>query len=516
MDIGQLEQFEEIGRGGMGIVYKAWSTGAKRWLAVKKLHPQLAADLRYQKLIQKEALSLSLLKHPNIVSLIAFGSVSSGEIPVFGSVADNSFRASDPSGLWTDRSIGRRVGDEYGMVMDYIDGLNLKEWLIVNGPPSFERLLPLFLEISSALAYLHQNNIFHLDLKPENILISHAGKPYLSDFGIASIQGDLQNTAPLTGPFGTLEYISPEQARGEAPDGRSDLYSLGMIFYTLIHGKSFFKGMEKTAVWGKIVYETQPFSLTFPPEIPPHFQSVIRKLVEKEPAQRFPDVQSLLEQWRPVGSMDRPVGASTGRLFSASSFEKPVILAFGLALVVVLFLIGKMFEPPKCGTGCPPQIARVQSRDQQVIQEVHETPAMMNGEIPTGCRTGCQKIEIVFLNKEKGVEKEFDSPGPVFGSPDPQIGLPPTPDDHELEAFLMEFKRNAEQKDLGAIEKEIRLSPSGRERFQEMFRDSREINVEFQQIKREGASIIVDSRMSPSIQGTLFFQDRSWHLQFSS
>ncbi|MBI1818752.1 MAG: serine/threonine protein kinase, partial [Nitrospirae bacterium] len=465
-----------------------WSPGANRWLAVKKLHPQLAADPRYQKLIQKEALSLSLLKHPNIVSFIAFQPISSRGIDGYGEVR-NGLSA---------------------IVMDYIEGVNLKEWLIVKGPPSFERLLPLFMEISSALAYLHQNNIFHLDLKPENILISLAGKPYLSDFGIASIQGDLQITAPLTGPLGTLEYISPEQVRGEPPDGRSDLYSLGMIFYTLIHGKSFFNGMGKAVVWGKIVYETHPFSLTFPPEIPPYFQSVIRKLVEKEPSRRFPDVQTLLDQVR----ADKPCGRTL-------SGERRMILAFGLAFMVVLFLIGKIFDPPR--------IERVQSHKQPVIQEVadnplrtsHEPSALINTDVPPKCRTGCLPIEIVFLKKEK----EAHSP--------PQVGPPLILDDHELEAFLMEFKRNVEQKDLGAIEKEIRLSPSAlrglsaRERFQEMFRDSREINMEFQQIKREGASITIDYRMTLSRttrsaqaiqkpEGTLVFQSPSWYLRFSS
>jgi hypothetical protein len=513
MDFGQLEQFEEIGRGGMGIVYKAWSTGANRWLAVKKLHPQLVADPRYQKLIQKEALGLSLLKHPNIVSFIAFRSISFPEI------------------------------DEYGIVMDYIEGMNLKEWLITAGPPSFERLLPLFLEISSALAYLHQKNIFHLDLKPENILISHevqnglsaevrnglsaeaqnglsaVGKPYLSDFGIASIQGDLQNTSPLTGPLGTLEYISPEQVRGEPPDGRSDLYSLGMIFYTLIHGRSFFEGMEKAAVWGKIVYETHPFSLTFPPEIPPHFQSVIRKLVEKEPSRRFPDVQTLLDHVRADKPCGQPAKCGTGcplphfvrtsaeNQVGRSAGEKRLILGFGLAIMVVLFVIGKMFDPPRSRQTVLHFGERVQSH------EVQETSAVINIDVP--------QIEIGFLKKEKEVEKEIDAPAEVRNV----LSAPPqTLDDHELEAFLMEFKRNVEQKDLGAIEKAIRLSPSGRERFQEMFRDSREINMEFQQIKREGASIAVDYRMDRSQttrsaqaiqrpEGTLVFQDPSWHLQ---
>jgi hypothetical protein len=135
---------------------------------------------------------------------------------------------------------------------------------------------------------------------------------------------------------------------------------------------------------------------------------------------------------------------------------------------------------------------------------------LINSDVP--------QIEIVFLKKEKEIEKEIDAPGEVRNglSAEVQNGLsapPQTLDDHELEAFLMEFKRNVEQKDLGTIEKAIRLSPSGRERFQEMFRDSREINMEFQQIKREGASITVDYRMSPLIKGTLVFQDPSWHLQ---
>ncbi len=509
MDFRHLEQFEEIGRGGMGIVYKAWAPGANRWLVVKKLHPQLAGDPSYQKQIQREALSLSLLKHAHIVSFIDFRSMRFGE------------------------------HETYGIVMDYIEGMNLKEWLIANGPPSFERLLPLFMEISSALAYLHQNNIFHLDLKPENILISHAGKPYLSDFGIASIQGELQNTSPLSasdpqaGPFGTLEYISPEQARGEPPDGRSDLYSLGMIFYTLIHGKSFFKGMEKTAVWGKIVYETHPFSLTFPANIPPYFQSVIRKLVEKDPSRRFPDVRQMLDQVRPdrpiadnsffasdpqVGRSDRTNAISLRKVadkpLCTSSGERRVILAAGLVFIVVFFLIEKMLDPPQSRQTVLHFVGRVQSFKQPVIQEFHETSSLINSDVPPKCGTGCPQIEIVFLKKEKAL----DAPGEVRnGLSAPPLtkcgtGCPPL-DDHELEEFLMEFKGNVEQKDLAAIEKEARLSSSGRERFQEIFRDSRAINMEFQQIKREGASIAVDFRVNPLIKGTLLFQDHSWHLQ---
>src|SRR3990172_3216161 len=243
----------------MGVIYKAVHTTLNRQVAIKVLHPQYSGDPAFLKRFLREARAMARLDHENIIR-------------VFYVAEDH--------------------GSHY-IVMEFFPGKDLKQLLIEKGRLSPHEALSIALQVANALAYAHARGIIHRDIKLGNIMIDNSGRAKIADFGIAAATDEISVTA--TGQIiGTPEYMSPEQARGEQLDGRSDLYSLGMVIYETLVGKTPYEGISRMAIVGKLIYEQEEFALSFPEDVPLSLQELVRLLLKKQAGNRLPDANSLV------------------------------------------------------------------------------------------------------------------------------------------------------------------------------------------------------------------------------
>ena len=219
--IGKYQIERELGRGAMGVVYKAFDPIVERKVAIKtiRLDVEDAADLLNR--LKREAKSVGQLEHPNIVTL---------------------YDAGESSGL-------------FYLAMQFIEGETLQDRLERQRWFTLKEILELFAQICSGLDYAHSRGVIHRDIKPANIMISTNGVVKLTDFGIAKLAGGGTTTRGLI--VGTPSYMSPEQAVGKPLDGRSDIFSLGSILYELLTGEKAFPGQNVTTVMYKIVHESR-------------------------------------------------------------------------------------------------------------------------------------------------------------------------------------------------------------------------------------------------------------------
>jgi serine/threonine protein kinase len=253
----------EIGRGGMGVVYRAKDRRLKRTVAIKVLPPELAFRSEIKTRFLREAETAAQLNHPNIVDIYA---VDEAEGIVF-------------------------------FVMAYITGDNLAKRLHDHGALSVDETRRTLRDVADALAYAHERGVIHRDIKPDNILIdSQSGRPMVTDFGIARAVSDGDSRLTATGiAIGTPTYMSPEQAAGErAIDGRSDLYSLGIVGYQMLTGEPPFVANSTPAMLVKHISERPTPVEQRRGDVPQDLARVIMLLLEKDPANRFPSAASVV------------------------------------------------------------------------------------------------------------------------------------------------------------------------------------------------------------------------------
>lgn len=247
MAIPGYKVLRKINEGGMATVYLAIQLSVGREVALKIMSPELSADPKYSNLFYKEANIVGTLSHPNIVSIF---------------------------------DVGKHDGKNY-IAMDFLPGASFKE-RIGNGL-SISEVLRLTKEISSALDHMHDRGYVHLDLKPDNILFRKDGAAVLLDFGIAMTIAAAQKTNTSGSVAGTPQYMSPEQAQGKPLDGRSDIYSLGIMFYEMLSGQPPYSGAD--AVQIAVKHMTAPL-----PSLPAQykmFQPLLNKMLAKKPEDRF-------------------------------------------------------------------------------------------------------------------------------------------------------------------------------------------------------------------------------------
>ena len=252
-DIGRYHIVEQLGEGGMAQVYKAYDHRLERYVAVKVILPSQEQSEMFLKRFEREAKSLAGLSHSNIVRVLDYG---------------------------------EQDGMPY-LIMEYISGGTLKQRMGRVYP--YDEAAHTLFPIAQALDYAHQHGIYHRDVKPANILINDGGQPLLSDFGIAKVleTGD-QNTLTGTGVgIGTPEYMSPEQGLGQGVDGRSDVYSLGVIFYEMITGRKPFRADTPMAVVIKQINDPLPRPREYMPELPEAVEAVVFQALAKKPEERF-------------------------------------------------------------------------------------------------------------------------------------------------------------------------------------------------------------------------------------
>jgi eukaryotic-like serine/threonine-protein kinase len=252
----------EIGRGGMGIVYRARDRRLKRVVAVKLLPPELAfrAEIRHRFL--REAETAAQLTHPNIV-------------PIY--------------------SVDERDGLVY-FVMACVDGLTLARAIHENGPLDPQECRRILIGIADALAYAHARGVVHRDIKPDNILLdAESGRPMVTDFGIARAVMESDSRLTATGvAIGTPAYMSPEQAAGDREiDGRSDLYSVGVLAYQMLAGELPFRATNTPTMLMKHLTERPKPINQLRSDLPQDLTRIVMTLLEKDPDARFPDATAL-------------------------------------------------------------------------------------------------------------------------------------------------------------------------------------------------------------------------------
>lgn len=257
---GRYELLEKIAEGGMARVYRGRDLLLKRTVAVKVLKDQMSGDAAFIRRFEREAQSAAALSHPHIVNIYDVGVEE----------------------------------DTYYMVMEYVDGNNLKEYIREKGPLPYLEAIGIARQIGQALEQAHAAGVVHRDIKPQNILFSKDGTIKVTDFGIA-IGGDGVTVTVGDEIIGSVQYISPEQARGGMAGKQSDLYSLGIVLYEMVTGQVPFSGESPVAVVMKHIQEQ-----IVPPRhkvegVPESLEEVILRAVEKDTAKRYGSAAELLE-----------------------------------------------------------------------------------------------------------------------------------------------------------------------------------------------------------------------------
>ncbi len=250
--LGCYQLLSQLGRGGMAIVYRAYDSARKRYVALKVLSPQLAKDRGFVARFRQEAHAAINLVHRNIVRVYEFG---------------------EEEGV-------------YFLAMDYIEGETLRDRLERDKRLDVSAAAGIVSQIASALDYAHSQGVIHRDVKPSNILLSKKGKALLSDFGIAKIVGVTGFTR--TGvAMGTPEYMSPEQVNDQVLDGRSDIYSLGIVVFEMLTGTVPFTGNTALVAMYKHVSAPLPRATAMNPALPKDADALFRQVLAKDRRQRF-------------------------------------------------------------------------------------------------------------------------------------------------------------------------------------------------------------------------------------
>jgi serine/threonine protein kinase len=273
---GRYHVLEQLGEGGMAIVYKAYDTRLETEVAIKVIRTEIILPIaleRTLKRFEREAKALARLTHPNIVKVTDYGEYENKPY----------------------------------LVMPLLLGGTLKSKL--NGKPvPWQDAIQILIPIADALGYAHKHDIIHRDVKPANILITENGQPMLADFGVAKIL-DVEETMELTGTgvgIGTPEYMAPEQGSSKVIDQRADIYALGVVFYEMVAGRRPYTADTPLAVLIKRASEPLPRPKQFAPDLPQAVENVIVKSLAKKPEDRY---QNMVEFTRALEKLadDKPV-----------------------------------------------------------------------------------------------------------------------------------------------------------------------------------------------------------------
>ena len=301
--LGHYRIMEQIGAGGMGVVYRAYDEQLERVVAVKVLPAGTLADETARKRFRKEALALARLNHPNIETVHDFGD---------------------------------HDGTDF-LVMELIPGSSLSAKLAA-GPLPEKEIIRLGMQLAEGLAAAHEQEVVHRDLKPGNLMVTPDGRLKILDFGLARLLKPAQDadvTQSITegsGAFsGTLPYMSPEHLRGEPTDARSDIYAAGAVLYEMATGQRPFPHLHRPTLMGAILHEAPPPPSSLNHRIAPALESVILKALAKEPARRYQSARELLVALE---------GAGAGRTARVTRLRWPIIATAGATILLVGLFLG--------------------------------------------------------------------------------------------------------------------------------------------------------------------------------
>ncbi len=301
---GRYQILEELGRGGMGVVYKAEDTKLKRTVALKFLPPELTHIPDVKERFIREAQAAAALDHPNICTVYEF---DEAEEKTFISMA-------------------------------YIEGQSLKK-KIASGPLKLDEAIGIALQVAEGLHEAHKKGVVHRDIKSANIMVTENNKAKIMDFGLArKTGGTLITQEGMT--MGTIAYMSPEQARGEEVDHRTDIWSLGVVLYEIFSGQLPFKGEQDQAVVYSILNEKPKPITDLRTEIPMSIGQVVSKALEKNPDERYQKVDELLDDLKSISAGIVPDEIRIRLRKATLRRRKRAILYAGAAsLIIIMFVI---------------------------------------------------------------------------------------------------------------------------------------------------------------------------------
>jgi cephalosporin-C deacetylase-like acetyl esterase len=309
---------EKLGGGGMGVVYKAEDTKLGRFVALKFLPQEIASDTQAIERFQREARAASALNHPNICTI---------------------------------HEIDEHDGQLF-IVMEFLQGETLKR-RIESGPLEIDELLSLGIQVAEGLDAAHSQGIIHRDVKPANIFITRRGHAKILDFGLAKLTFEHYRVAeavgasalPTAGPteewltspgsaVGTVAYMSPEQARGEPLDARSDLFGFGAVLYEMACGRRPFPGQTSAVIFDGILHRTAAPLVSLNPQIPAELDRIVRKALEKDRGKRYASAQEMRAELDHL--RQQRIVESSAAVPIARVVRKPRVIAGGLVLLALV------------------------------------------------------------------------------------------------------------------------------------------------------------------------------------
>jgi serine/threonine protein kinase len=299
---------EVVGKGGMGIVYRAEDTKLKRSVALKFLPSELMQDEEARERFVLEAQAAAALSHPNICTI---------------------------------HEIDEEEGKSF-IAMEYVKGQSLKE-KIERGPLGEQEALDIAIQVAEGLEEAHKKSIIHRDIKSANIMVTEKGQAKVMDFGLAKVKGGTLLTREGT-TLGTVAYMSPEQARGEEVDHRSDIWSLGVVMYEMFSGQLPFQGDREASILYSVVHEEPKPLKEIKRDLPPEIQQIINRALKKKPESRFPSAAEMLKDLKKYQDSLRAeeLGAFNLRTF-LRRIRRPRIAIPALCAVLAISLVAVWF-----------------------------------------------------------------------------------------------------------------------------------------------------------------------------
>lgn len=316
--IGRYEILAELGRGGMGCVFRARDPNLEREVALKRPWPELVADAEARARFLREARAASRITHPNVVQVLE--TLEIDHVP------------------W--------------IVLQYVDGMDLEALLKGQGRLPVDRVLRHATDLAEALQAAHEHRVLHRDIKPRNVLIAADGRALLGDFGLARVLHgpgvtDTGTTEALTlTPAGTLlgtpRYMSPEQVLGHTLDARSDIFSLGAVLYEMCTGTPAFAANERGTLYDAIIHgQPQPIA-RFSYDVPEELERIIRKMMAKQPEERYPGATDLLVDLRALRRRLEFDEYSASHVAEKPVTRKPRLFGIGWAIGALAVIAGAL------------------------------------------------------------------------------------------------------------------------------------------------------------------------------